>query len=103
MIQSNHTGSLSRVLVDRAPSIKYPEPRSKGGARVLTSAENIEHLNEKKRKKEEATKEKQKRKEERERKKVLLEEERERKKLERERKKMEKAQRVAQKDITCEL
>ena len=94
---------LSRVLVDRAPSIKYPEPRSKGGARVLTSAENIEHLNEKERKKEEATKEKQKRKEERERKKVLLEEERERKKLERERKKMEKAQRVAQKDITCEL
>ena len=94
---------LSRVLVDRAPSIKYPEPRSKGGARVLTSAENIEHLNEKERKKEEATKEKQKRKEEREQKKVLLEEERERKKLESERKKMEKAQRVAQKDITCEL
>ena len=50
---------FSRALVDRAPSIKYPEPRSKGGARVLTSAENIEHLNEKERKKEEATKEKQ--------------------------------------------
>ncbi|CAI8012616.1 hypothetical protein GBAR_LOCUS8090 [Geodia barretti] len=83
---------LSRVLADQAPSIKYPDkvPGSKGGARVLTSSENLEHLNQKERKKEEAASEKQRRKEERERKKFLLQEEKEKKKLERERKKMQR-------------
>ena len=93
---------LSRVLADQAPSIKYPDkvPGSKGGARVLTSSENLEHLNQKERKKEEAASEKQRRKEERERKKFLLQEEKEKKKLERERKKM---QREAQMEKAREL
>ena len=62
------------VLADHEPQLKYPDkgPGSKVGARVLTSSENFETLNEKERKKEEVSREKQKRKEERERKKLLL-------------------------------
>ena len=93
---------LSRVLADHEPQLKYPDkgPGSKGGARVLTSSENLETLNEKERKKEEVSREKQKRKEERERKKLLLQEEKDCKKLERENKKMPKE---AQKKQQCKL
>ena len=93
----SHSSFLSKVLADQAPPIKYPDkpPNPSGGARVLTSSENLERLTEKERRKEEAAKEKQRRKEEREQKQKLLQEERRRKQLERERKKLEKEQRVA--------
>ena len=51
---------LYTVVGDKLPSSMYPgkEPHSKGGARVLTSSENLAQMNEKVRKKEKTAKEK---------------------------------------------
>ena len=85
----SYTSFLSKVLAGQAPAVKYPArvegPSSSRGARVLTNADNLERLQEKERKKEEAMKEKQRRKEEREQKRMQVQEEQARKKLERER------------------
>ena len=63
---------LYTVVGDKLPSSMYPgkEPHSKGGARVLTSSENLAQMNEKVRKKEETAKENARKKEEREQKRI---------------------------------
>ena len=61
---------LSRVLTNKAPSLKYPDkgPRPMSGARVLTSSEYLQNMAEKERKKDELIKKKKRQMEERVRK-----------------------------------
>ena len=46
-----HASFLCRLLADKVPTITYPsKPQSRNGSRVLTSAENMAHMDEKERK-----------------------------------------------------
>lgn len=86
-----HASFLSRLLADKVLRVKYPPklPHPRGESRVLTSVENISHMKEKERKKEEAEEKLQKR-IERERKRIAVQEEEERKKVAREQRYLEK-------------
>lgn len=72
---------LSRLLADRAPTVKTTQKRLMGGSRVLTSAENLSSLREKERKKKEEAELKEKRRMEREQRRIKIDKEKEMKRL----------------------
>ena len=85
-----HTSVLSRVITKSAPQIKCPDFAPRNMARVLTSAENLDAISTKERKKRAEREEKEKRRIAREQKRVKVQEEKERKRRAREEKLLEK-------------
>ena len=74
------------MLADKAPTLKTTHKGSKGGSRVLTSADNLSSLKERERKKKEEAELKEKKRIEREQRIIRIEEEKEMKRLAKQRK-----------------
>ena len=86
-----HTSVLSCVLTKNAPQIKCPDFAPRNMARVLTSAENLDAISTKERKKRAEREEKERKRIMREQKRVEVQEEKERKRRAREEKKQQKS------------